>query len=172
MRLPVAPFAHGNFPTPSGKCEFYSERLEALGKDPLPDYLVPLEPPTLEFPLVCLSPPARNFLNSTFVNIESLRAKSPTQEVMLNPHDAQARALTHGQLVEVYNLRGSFQAIANISDDTRQGVIAAWGVWWHKLTTSGRNVNAVTSQALTDLGDSPTFYDCCVQVRAIACVAQ
>jgi anaerobic selenocysteine-containing dehydrogenase len=168
MHLPQAPFANGNFPTPSGKCEFYSERLAQLGKDPLPNYLAPLEPASEAFPLICLSPPARNFLNSTFVNVDSLRLKTPCQEVMLHPQDAQDRSLKQGQLVEVFNDRGAFQAIANISHDTRPGVIAAWGVWWHKLTTSGRNVNAVTSQALTDLGESPTFYDCCVQVRALA----
>ncbi len=172
MHIPAAPFANGNFPTPSGKCEFYSERLALLGKDPLPNYLEPHEPATQEFPLICLSPPARNFLNSTFVNIESLRAKSRSQEVMLHPQDAQRRSLKQGQQVEVFNQRGVFQAIANISEDTRPGVIAAWGVWWHKLTTSGRNVNAVTSQALTDLGESPTFYDCRVQVRAISAAMQ
>ncbi len=38
---PVLPFADGNFPTPSGKCEFYSERMLADGYDPLPAYTEP-----------------------------------------------------------------------------------------------------------------------------------
>ena len=70
-----APFAHGNFPTPSGKCEFRSAALAAQGQDPLPDYVPPRESvatnPTLarRFPLAFISPPARNFLNSSFANL-------------------------------------------------------------------------------------------------------
>jgi anaerobic selenocysteine-containing dehydrogenase len=68
-------------------------------------------------------------------------------------------------MVEVFNDRGRFLARASVSDRARPGVPVAWGVWWHKLTQGGRNVNAVTSQALTDLGRGPTFYDCLVELR-------
>jgi anaerobic selenocysteine-containing dehydrogenase len=39
LPLPDAPFAEGGFPTPSGKCEFFSARLAAQGSDGLPDHL-------------------------------------------------------------------------------------------------------------------------------------
>ena len=86
---------------------------------------------------------------------------------MLHPLDAQARGIAQGASVRVFNERGAFEARAQVSDATRPGVVAAWGVWWHKLTSGGRNVNAVTSQALTDLGASPTFYDCHVQIERV-----
>ncbi|RYF79406.1 MAG: molybdopterin oxidoreductase family protein, partial [Comamonadaceae bacterium] len=75
VSLPEAPFAEGRFPTPSGKCEFFSERLVALGINGLPDHLPNHEPAgsSAEYPLAMISPPARNFLNSTFVNVKSLR---------------------------------------------------------------------------------------------------
>ncbi|MBY0409773.1 MAG: molybdopterin-dependent oxidoreductase, partial [Burkholderiaceae bacterium] len=72
LALPDAPFAHGNFPTPSGHCEFYSARLAAQGLDGLPDYLpnYELQGTSERYPLAMISPPARNFLNSTFVNVK------------------------------------------------------------------------------------------------------
>ena len=56
-------------------------------------------------------------------------------------------------------------ATARIRDTVRKGLCVALGVWWHKNTVGGRNINAVTSQALTDFGNGPTFYDCMVEVR-------
>ena len=58
-----APFEHGGFPTPSGKCEFVSDRLSAMGLDPLPDYIPNYEQSDekAEYPLAMISPPARNF---------------------------------------------------------------------------------------------------------------
>ena len=70
-----APFAQGNFPTPSGRCEFWNAAFAANGEDPLPDYVPPRESaataPELaqRFPLAFISPPARNFLNSSFSNL-------------------------------------------------------------------------------------------------------
>ena len=167
VKMPDAVFAQGEFKTPSGKCEFYSERLAKAGMDPLPNYLPRYEEPNAQYPLSCLSPPARNFMNSTFVNIDSLRARTPEQEVMLHPQDARERALVQGARVRVFNDRGAFEARADISENTRPGVVAAWGIWWHKLAAGGRNVNAVTGQALTDLGNAPTFYDCRVEIARI-----
>ena len=167
LKIASAPFAQGGFPTPSGRCEFHSDRLAALGLDPLPDYLPPYEAPTAQYPLSCLSPPGRNFMNSTFVNMESLRGRDPEPACMLHPHDAAERGISDGQMLRVFNERGAFEARAQVSDRARPGVVAAWGVWWHKLAPGGRNVNAVTSQKLTDLGAGPTFYDCHVQVEPV-----
>ncbi|ODT35051.1 MAG: molybdopterin oxidoreductase [Lautropia sp. SCN 70-15] len=171
MRHADAPFAQGGFPSPSGRCEFYSQRLADQGLDPLPDWVPPWESaisnPGLaaRYPLALISPPARTFLNSTFVNIPGLQAQAKEPAVEIHPDDAAARGVAHGDMVEVFNDRGRFLARASVSDRARPGVPVAWGVWWHKLTQGGRNVNAVTSQALTDLGRGPTFYDCLVELR-------
>ena len=172
MELPAAPIAQGGFPTPSGKVEFFSSRLAAAGEDPLPDYLPPYESaasnPDLaaRYPLAMISPPARNFLNSTFVNVASLRASDKEQQVHVNPADAAGRGISSGDLVKVFNDRGSFQARAVVSDAARCGVVMVPGVWWHKLSPGGRNVNMVTHQRLTDLGRGPSFYDCLVEIEA------
>ncbi|CAB3750010.1 Putative dimethyl sulfoxide reductase chain YnfE [Paraburkholderia solisilvae] len=171
LQVPDAPFAQGGFRTPSGKCEFYSERLAQQGIDPLPDYLPPYESaenaPELaaRYPLAMISPPARNFLNSTFVNVESLRATEGEPHLDIHPLDAQQRDIAEGDEVRIFNDRGSMQARARVTDKAREGLVVGLSIWWKKLAPDGRNANQVTSQALTDLGGSATFYDCLVEVE-------
>jgi len=162
-----APFANGNFPTPSGKCEFYSDRLKDL--DPLPTYIPPREDrlsnPLLarKFPLALISPPAHHFLNSTFVNLFAGKEIAPTLEI--HPIDAESRSIRDAAPVEIFNGRGSFLAKAVITERTRPGVVSAPSIWWNKLVPGGRNANSTTSEEVTDLGGGATFYDNLVDVR-------
>ena len=169
LRLPDAPFAEGNFPTPSGRCEFFSERLVAQGADGLPDYLPNHEPAgsSTEFPLAMISPPARNFLNSTFVNVTSLRAIEGEPLLEIHADDAAARGIESGAMVRVFNGRGEHRCRAEVSRRARVGVVHGLGIWWRKLGHDGTNVNELTSQRLTDIGRGPTFYDCLVQVERV-----
>jgi len=166
-----APFAQGNFPTPSGRCEFSSPRLAQMGIDPLPSYVAPYEGPTSsptlaqKYPLAMISPPARNFLNSTFVNVQSLRSTEGEPRLEIHPQDAAARAIADGDQVEVFNDRGHLTLRARVSERARPGLVVALSIWWKKLAADGKNANELTHQGLTDLGRAPTFYDCLVQVR-------
>ncbi|HDR9097749.1 TPA: molybdopterin oxidoreductase family protein [Burkholderia vietnamiensis] len=173
LKLADAPFANGGFRTPSGKCEFHSARLEQMGLDPVPDYLPPYESaeasPELaaRYPLAMISPPARHFLNSTFVNVESLRSTEGEPHLDIHPADAESRGIGDGGMVRIFNDRGSMQAVARVTDRARAGLVVGLSIWWKKLSADGRNANEVTSQALTDLGNSATFYDCLVEVERI-----
>jgi len=165
-----APFAHGGFPTPSGKCEFFSASAEAAGHDPLPEVILPRESahnaPSLaaRYPLAFLSPPARNFLNSSFANLPAFVAEQREPTLVIHPVDAAARGIADGAPVRIHNDRGAFRAKAEVSDRARPGVVVAPSVWWRKLSPDGQNANAVTGQALTDMGRAATFYDCLVEV--------
>ena len=167
---PEAPFAQGGFPTPSGRCEFHSPRLAARGLDPLPDYVPNHEAPgqSPQYPLAMISPPARHFLNSSFVNVQSLRDIEGRPLLEIHPQDAAARGIADGSVVRVFNDRGSHACHAVVCERARPGVVHGLGIWWRKLGLDGTNVNQLTSQALTDLGEGPTFYDCAVQVEALA----
>jgi anaerobic selenocysteine-containing dehydrogenase len=166
-----APFAEGGFPTPSGKCEFHSEALRRLGVDPVPDYVPPYEGqasnPELarRYPLAMISPPARNFLNSSFVNVQSLRDAEGEPALEMHPLDAGARAVRDGDRVRVFNERGSLELLVRVTERARAGVVVALSIWWKKLARDGRNANELTSQRLTDIGRAPTFYDCLVEVE-------
>ncbi len=168
LDLPQAPFAQGGFPTPSGKCEFFSQRLADQGLDGLPDHVANYEVSGAlpDFPLAMISPPARNFLNSTFVNVTSLRNIEVEPVLEIHADDATPRGITTGAVVVVFNQRGSYKVKAAVSKRARPGVVNGLGVWWRKFGLDGTNVNQVTSQHLTDLGGGPVFYDCLVEVRA------
>jgi len=169
LATPEAPFAQGNFPTPSGKCEFFSARLAAQGLDGLPDHVPNHEAAyrSNAYPLAMISPPARNFLNSSFVNVTSLRDTEVEPLLEMHSDDAAARHITDGDKVCVFNDRGNYQCRAHVSARARTGVVIGLGVWWRKMGLNGTNVNELTSQKLTDLGHGPTFYDCLVQVERI-----
>jgi anaerobic selenocysteine-containing dehydrogenase len=166
-----APFAEGNFGTPSGKCEFYSETAKKMGLDPLPAYVPPRESaqsnPQLaeKYPLAFISPPNRHFLNSSFANMPFAIAEAGEPGIDIYPGDAAARGIADGDAVRVFNDRGSFAARARVSEKARAGVVVGLSVWWRKLTADGTNANDVTSQAVTDMGRGATFYDCLVDVR-------
>jgi len=163
LPLPEAPFADGNFLTPDGKVH-----VDAPGYG-VPDYVPPYEsvrsPQAARYPLAMISPPARNFLNSSFVNVTSLRETEREPLVEMHPHDAAARGIADGAMVEVFNERGSYHCRARVGERARPGVVNGLGVWWRKFGVRGTNVNELTSQRLTDIGRGPTFYDCRVEVR-------
>lgn len=169
-----APFAYGGFPTQSGKCEFYCERMEQDGLDPLPAYIPLYESsasnPELakKYPLAMISPLARNFLNSTFVNVQSLRNTEGEPHLDIHPVDAAARGIDEdGDRVRIHNARGWFVAKERVTDRTRPELVVGLSIWWKKFAVDGKNVNEVTSQRLTDMGNAPTFYDVLVQVEKL-----
>jgi anaerobic selenocysteine-containing dehydrogenase len=170
LPMPYAPFAAGGFPTPSGKCELYSATLQRMGLDPLPDYVPPYESPldqaglAARYPLAMISPPARNFLNSTFVNVASLRPVEGEPTLEMNPLDAAPRGIRDGDRVRVFNDRGSLELAVRVTDRARPGVVVALSIWWKKLARDGKNANELTHQRLTDIGRAPAFYDCLVEV--------
>ena len=168
----AARFAEGGFDTPSGKVEFYAARAADLGLDPLPDYISPQEDTrsgaAVRLPLALISPPARHFLNSSFVNVRSLRVLEGEPWLDIHPDDAAARGVTGGNYVRVFNDRGSLELRARITDRARPGVVVALSVWWKKLARDGKNANELTNgDILTDMGRAPIFYDCLVQVEAL-----
>ena len=143
LPVPYLPFAEGGFPTPSGKCEFVSERMREMGLDPLAGVhaaaRVPESVPELaaRFPLTLISSPRHQFLNSTFVNVDSLR-RGAEPEVLVHPHDAARRGIAAGMRVVVENDRGHFTGIAKVADSVREGVVWAPSIWWMKLSTGSR----------------------------------
>lgn len=166
LRVPDAPFAQGGFPTASGRCEFYSERLARQGQDGLPDHVPNHEVPgsSARYPLAMISPPARNWLNSTFVNVQSLRDIEGEPLLEMHADDAAVRGIADRQVVRVFNDRGEYVCKVRVCRRARPGVVNGLGIWWRKLGLAGTNVNELTSQKLTDMGRAPVFYDCLVEV--------
>jgi len=170
---PHLPYRRGaKVPTPSGKIEISTDRGPAFGVGRVPDYIPPYESEerdpqlAMRYPLALISPPAHSFLNSTFVNVASLRRAAGKPTLEIHADDARSRGIEGGQRVTIFNDRGAFSAEAVITDKVRPGVVAAPSVWWGKLTDDRTNANQTTSQALTDIGAGATFYDNLVEVRS------
>jgi anaerobic selenocysteine-containing dehydrogenase len=165
--IPDAPFANGGYHTANGRAQFAPAGFGAA------DYLVPYEsrlssPDLAErYPLSMISPPARHFLNSSFVNVRSLRSIEGEPLLEIHPRDAAVRGLTDGAIVRTFNDRGEYRCRVSISERARPGVVVGLGVWWRKLGPAGTNVNELTHQRLTDIGRAPAFYDCLVEVAAL-----
>ncbi|MGA8154215.1 MAG: molybdopterin-dependent oxidoreductase [Terriglobales bacterium] len=166
---PFLPFANGNFPTPSGKAELYSESVKALGLDPVVQFIPPSESRHGEqaktFPLELLARKSDNFLNTSFSNLASVDEMEDEAGLLeLHPSDARARGIAQGDAVRVFNRRGDIVLKAKVNGAVQAGVVCA-RLRWAKLSAGGRNINVLTSQKLTDMGNSATFYSVLVEVE-------
>jgi len=165
--VPFLPFAAGNFATSSGKAELYSESLKAQGWDPVVDFKPPKEsrhgPNAKAFPLELLARKADNFLNSTFSNLPVTQEMEELGLLEISQVDALARGITDGVPVRVFNDRGEIQLRARVDSTVQPGVVSA-RLYWSKLTAGQQNINVLTSEKLTDLGNSATFYSVLVEV--------
>jgi anaerobic selenocysteine-containing dehydrogenase len=164
LNIPSNPYAAG-FSTPSGKVEFYSRAMADKGLDPLPDGQ-PLRDPDgrdryrLEF----ITPPHHCFLNSAFNEIDVLRKKAGEARVMIHPETAKTRGIADGDPVSVFNDRGECRLVAEVTEDTRAGVLVAEGL--HRPGPSpGAGANQLTSQRLTDMGETCAFHCSLVEVK-------
>ena len=187
-----APHRDGNFPTPTGKCEFkstitgggnfvvplfrqgYNGDQDGTPVDPLPHYIPPNEnsrtAPKLakRYPLSLISPKSHAFLNSNYGNLPAQTAQAgEEQTVFLHPDDAEQRGIVAGAPIRVFNDRGAFEAFATLSPDVMPGVVMAPSGYWHRSNRKGATVHALTPPAFADLGRAPTFSDVLVQVGKI-----
>jgi anaerobic selenocysteine-containing dehydrogenase len=159
---PFLPFAEGGFGMPGGKLDFHADEL---------DYEPPVESRhgdtelRRKYPLELISPKNDNSLNSTFGHRDA--ADLETAILHLTLEDAAARGIQSGDQVRIFNDRGSCLLLALVDETVRPGVVCAPSVRWAKRAPGQRNVNAVTSERLTDAGGGPTFYSCLVQVERI-----
>ncbi|MGC2646397.1 MAG: molybdopterin-dependent oxidoreductase [Candidatus Sulfotelmatobacter sp.] len=169
---PFLPFAQGNFRTASGKAELYSEAMKALGLNPVAEFIPPAESRNgtgiAKYPLELLARKADNFLNSTFSNLPSIQQMEDTDLLEINSADARARDIVDGSTVRVYNHRGEIFLKARVGA-VQPGVVSA-RLNWAKLSPGFRNINVLTSEKLSDLGNSATFYSVLVEVESTSSV--
>jgi anaerobic selenocysteine-containing dehydrogenase len=173
---PFLPFAEGNFRTPSGKAEFSSETLKRQGLDPVVAFTPPDESrhgsrqpgsgsKAACFPLELLARKPDNHLNTSFANIPSVREMEPRiGDLEMNPTDAKARGVRDGDRVRIFNERGEVVLQARVDGSVGPGVVAA-RLDWARFSPGGHNINVLTSEKLTDMGNAATFYSVCVEVE-------
>ena len=169
LATPFLPFAHGGFRTASGKAELYSEDLRAQGLDPVAAFTPPSESRHGEkhgktLPLEMLARKSDNFLNSTFSNLPSIQQMEEAGLLEISANDARARGIRNGDRVRVFNRRGEILLKAQVDGKVQPGVVSA-RLNWAKMTPGFQSINALTSEKLTDMGNSATFYSVLVEVE-------
>ncbi len=166
------PFGAGEFATTSGRVEFVSERLEAMGQPRLPDFVAPQEGPGGplhdRFPLQLMTSKRHlRFLNSGYSHMDTHGGAEDGPFIEIDEHDAVARSLSEGDRVRVFNDRGSLELPVRISSKVRPGVVVVpWG-WWEQHHRDGSVANSLTSDTLTDGGGGVAFYDTLVEVSRL-----
>ena len=165
---PFLPFAQGNFRTSSGKAELYSEVMKKLGLDPVAEFKPPSESRhgnhAGDLPLELLARKADNFLNTTFSNLPAVQEMEEPGLLEISAADAQARGITDGDRVRVFNRRGDILLKARVDGRVQPGVVSA-RLNWVKTTPGFQSINSLTSEKLTDMGNSATFYSVLVEVE-------
>lgn len=162
-----------HLPTPSRKIELYSATMERAGLPPLPTYVPLVEGYDGErrpgkdtrYPLMFISPPNHNFLNSTFGNVEKLKALEKGPVLQIHPDDAAARGIADGDEVTVWNDRGSYDVTASVTDKMLPGTVVSQGLWWQQEDGKRTRANALTPDRIADMGGGAVFFSTVVDVK-------
>lgn len=161
----------GGFPTASGRLEFFSEIAKRDGHDPLPGFTPPAEVLNPElakhYPFALISGASHYILNTTFANNPDLGRQVGNPRVHIHPVDASARGIESGQAIRIFNSRGAFTAVANVSEEVRPGVLGTTKGLWLKMV-GGTNLNATVDERDADLGGGSVFGDNRVDIEAVA----
>lgn len=152
---PFVPFAN-RFMTNSGKLEFVSDLMAQSGLDPVAGYTQSHETlqkdTVLENPLALITPANHYFLNSIFANVPRQQRRAGVPTLLMHPDDAVPRNIATGDEVRVGNARGSFLAVAEVSDCVRPGVVASTKGRWPGDSKERTTVNATVNDRDSDMG--------------------
>ena len=178
------PHKEGNFPTPSGKCQLILRDVNNFVAAPfrqmyegyqpgqplpaLPDYVPPRESPednkklAEKYPLNVISPKSHAFLNSCYANMEGKQKTQGDQFVLMNKINAEQRNINDGDMVKVFNDRGSYKGVLRLTDDVDPGIIVSTLGYWRQHNEG--TVNSISSAEFANMGNAPTFSDNLVEV--------
>jgi anaerobic selenocysteine-containing dehydrogenase len=181
------PHKEGNFPTPSGKCQLILRDVNNFVAAPfrqmyegfqpgqplpaLPDYVPPRESPednkklAEKYPLNVISPKSHAFLNSCYANMEGKQKTQGDQFVLMNKVNAKQRNINDGDMVKVFNDRGSYEGVLRLTDDVNPGIIVSTLGYWRQHNKG--TVNSISSAEFANMGNAPTFSDNLVEVAKV-----
>jgi anaerobic selenocysteine-containing dehydrogenase len=165
LNIPANPYADG-FNTPSGKVELFSQTWKERNLDPLPCGEPWRDPEGGDkYKLELITPPHHLFINSAFNEITEIRELASSAKVMIHPANAAERGIGQSDLVRVFNDRGECMLYAEVTEDTQPGLLVAEGLHWSRFTPGGKGANQLTSQRLTDQGETCAFHCSLVEIE-------
>jgi anaerobic selenocysteine-containing dehydrogenase len=174
LNRPVEPyvaFRDYRFRTPSGKMELYKEELVPHGAQ-LPVYHEPIEasrhnPAVQQFPLTLLFSHSPYRIHSTFANMPMIKKLEPEPILEIHPVDAAARGMAEGDMVRVYNDRGTVTLRSRLNADLRPGVVVLPEGHWVKDFRSG-DPYGLTHELVSTTSENYAFYDTLVEAERVS----
>jgi anaerobic selenocysteine-containing dehydrogenase len=166
--ISLAPPGGQEFRTPSGRLEFYSARLAAEGKAPMPDWQPDPqeEAERARWPLRLLTAPGYFQAHTAYAEVAFLRRREGPPYCVLHPEEAAQRGLTDGAPVRLFNARGAVGLVLRVSDEVLPGVVLVPGQRPDGETLAG-TVNLLCSDRYTDIGDGATYQSTFLDVAAL-----
>jgi anaerobic selenocysteine-containing dehydrogenase len=164
VKANVKPLLPGKLPTPSGKIELYSRKMEQDGYPPLPTY-TPLVNDG-DFPFLFVPGPNHNFLNTTFSNNEKHISFEKEPRLHMNIKDALSKGIMDGDQVRVWNNRGECVLKVSVGENVLPGVVVTQGLWADSPGTK-HLVNSLTPDRVADMGNGATFFSGRVDVEKL-----
>ena len=154
------------FPQPDGKFHFKPD-WPAVGPlharmPRLPDWSPDYEQATTEHPLKLVCPPARHFLNSTFSETPTSRAKEGGPQVRIHPQTAASYSVTTGQRVRIGNKRGSVVLVAALDDGQQPGTLIVEGIWPAEAFEGKQAINTLIGGDPVPPNGGAAFHDTAV----------
>ena len=146
------------YPTPSGRIEFYSQRAVKRGLLPFPAY----RPLKGDYPLQLLSPTYRMTITSQYHNTHGII----DPHLYINPKDAGERGINEGDTVEVYNRFGRIKTTIKLTEDVPGGVVLLYKAFW--ISKLGWNVNVLTTdETIENYGNASSYHSTWVNIRKV-----
>ena len=143
-----------NYPTPSGKIEFYSSKAAKMGLSPLPTQ-TPLNAENEGFILLTSATP-----KYTSTQFQEVYGPIPAV-VAMNTRDAERLGIEDGHPITLANARGQVRMKVTVSDTVPVGV-----VWSPRQSEglAGEPQNCLMSSAPQEIGSGPRFNSTIVRI--------
>ncbi len=133
-----------------------------------PDHVELIEEVDAEHPFRLATSPARSFLNSSFTETPTSKAREVRPELMIHPDDANGHGITDGDRVEIGNRRGEVILHARLFGGLRRGVVIAEGIWPNGAHERGEGINVLTGADAAAPYGGAAFHDNRVWLRPAA----
>jgi anaerobic selenocysteine-containing dehydrogenase len=131
----------------------------------LPDHWDDTDPRDAKHPFRLVTPPSRNFLNSSFNNTPSSLKRENKPILLVHPEDANSKNITNDDLVSIGNSQGALKLQAKIFDGVNPGTVIAEGLWQNAAFNDGKGINTLTASEIAAPAGGAVFHDSAVWLK-------
>lgn len=133
---------------------------------PMPDHWAVIEEATDDYPFRLATSPARNFLNTSFNETPTSRAKEGNPSLLIHPEDCSALGLKAGELARVESARGAVRLAIRPFKGVQRGVVIAESLFANAAHADGLGINTLTGDDAAAPYGGAAFHDNRVRISS------